>query len=69
MLDKIGRTKALLKEKRSSASIQVDGGIYAETIKDCYQAGATNFVAGSSIFGHKDGIAAGIQALRQALND
>lgn len=69
MLDKIRRTKALLEKKGSSASIQVDGGIDADTIKDCYQVGATNFVAGSSIFGHKNGIAAGIQALRLALND
>jgi ribulose-phosphate 3-epimerase len=67
MLDKIRRTKTLLDETGSKAQIQVDGGIYSETIKDCYQAGARNFVAGSAIFRHPDGIAAGIHALRTEL--
>ena len=68
MLDKIRRTKALLDETGSKAQIQVDGGIYTETIKDCFDAGATNFVAGSAIFRHKDGIAAGIHGLRKELD-
>jgi len=67
MPDKIRRTQALLDKKGSTATIQVDGGIYSDTIKDCYLAGATNFVAGSAIFGYKEGIAAGIKVLRQAL--
>jgi len=67
MLDKIRRTKAVLDETGSKAHIQVDGGISSETIKNCYQAGARNFVAGSAIFRHQDGIAAGIQALRAEL--
>jgi ribulose-phosphate 3-epimerase len=69
MYDKIRRTKALLKENGSKANIQVDGGISSQTIKACYQAGATNFVAGSAIFNHKDGIAAGINVLRTALEN
>lgn len=67
MYDKIRRTKALLDHNGSNATIQVDGGISSETVKGCYEAGATNFIAGSSIFKHKDGIAAGIHALRAAL--
>lgn len=67
MLDKIRRTKALFDETGSDAQIQVDGGIDSKTIKACYQAGARNFVAGSAIFNHEDGIAAGIKALREAL--
>jgi ribulose-phosphate 3-epimerase len=67
MVDKIRRTKALLESKGSTATIQVDGGVSADTIKTCYLAGATNFVAGSAIFKHHEGIAAGIQALRQAV--
>jgi len=69
MYDKIRRTKALLQEKGSSAQIQVDGGIDKNTIKACYEAGATNFVVGTSIFKHQEGIAAGMKALRDALND
>lgn len=67
MLDKIRRTKSLLDETGSHAQIQVDGGISQKTIRDCYQAGARNFVAGSAIFNHEDGIAAGINALHEAL--
>jgi len=67
MLDKLRRTKALLEATGSEAMIQVDGGIDPSNIRECYEAGATNFVAGSSIFKHADGIAAGIDALRQAL--
>ena len=67
MIDKIRRTKQLLDANGSKATIQVDGGISSETIKACYDAGARNFIAGSAIFTHKDGIAAGIRALRSAL--
>ena len=66
MYDKIRRTRDLLEKTGSKAIIQVDGGVSIETIKTCYEAGATNFVAGSAIFDHKEGIAAGIQALRNA---
>ncbi|MBG0771385.1 MAG: ribulose-phosphate 3-epimerase [Anaerolineaceae bacterium] len=69
MLDKIRRTKALLEATGSNAMIQVDGGIDQNTVRDCYEAGATNFVAGSAIFNHPDGIAAGISAIRTALAD
>ena len=69
MLDKIRRTRRLLDENNSQAFIQVDGGISAETIDQCYQAGATNFIAGSSVFKHAKGIEAGIQALREAIGE
>ena len=69
MLDKIRRTKALLDATGSDAMIQVDGGIDHSTVRDCYDAGATNFVAGSAIFNHPDGIAAGIEAIRTPLAD
>ncbi|WP_367334549.1 ribulose-phosphate 3-epimerase [Lentilactobacillus sp.] len=67
MYEKIRKTRDFLKKNGSKAMIQVDGGISPETIKACYQAGADNFIAGSAIFGHQNGIAAGIKALREAL--
>lgn len=67
MYNKIHRTNELLELTGSNASIQVDGGISSKTIKACYTAGASNFVAGSAIFDHKDGITAGIQALQTAI--
>ncbi len=67
--DKIRRTRELLDSTGSSAFIQVDGGISSLTIKACFDAGATNFVAASSIFKYKDGIAAGVQALFNAVEN
>ncbi len=69
MYDKIRRMKKLLTDTGSSADIQVDGGIDADTIKACYEAGATNFVVGTAIFNYNNGIAAGVKALRDALHD
>ena len=69
MYSKIRRTAELLQETGSTAQIQVDGGISKDTIRACYEAGARNFIVGSSIFKYKEGIAASMQALRDALPD
>jgi ribulose-phosphate 3-epimerase len=69
MVDKIQRTKRLLEENNSKAFIQVDGGINTSTINQCFQAGATNFIAGSAVFNHEKGIKAGLQALRESILD
>jgi ribulose-phosphate 3-epimerase len=66
-LKKIALVSRMLKESGSDAIIQVDGGISAETILEVYQAGARNFVAGTAVFKHPEGIAAGIAALRAAV--
>ena len=69
MPDKIHRTKKLLEATGSQATIQVDGGITSKNIRECYNAGATNFVVGSGVFKHKDGIPAALQALWDALEN
>ncbi|MCY4062872.1 MAG: ribulose-phosphate 3-epimerase [Chloroflexi bacterium] len=46
--------------------IEVDGGINAETIASAMSAGATIAIAGTCIFQHEKGIAAGIADLRRA---
>ena len=51
----------------SSAWLEVDGGVSVETISQLKEAGATAFVAGTSVFKHPKGIEAGIQALRLQL--
>ena len=51
----------------SSAWLEVDGGINAETLPKMKDAGATAFVAASAIFKHPQGIMAGIQTLRAQL--
>ncbi|HEY2599576.1 MAG TPA: ribulose-phosphate 3-epimerase [Candidatus Dormibacteraeota bacterium] len=61
--DKIRRVRAMSAE----VEIEVDGGIDAKTAPLVVKAGATVLVAGSSVFGHKQGIAAGIRAIRSAV--
>jgi ribulose-phosphate 3-epimerase len=50
-LDKLRRLRALVGEK---ALIEVDGGVGPKNIRECAEAGATVFVAGSSVFGTED---------------
>jgi ribulose-phosphate 3-epimerase len=52
--DKIRRTRALLDRQGSQATLEVDGGITAETIGDAWSAGADTFVAGTAVFGTPD---------------
>jgi ribulose-phosphate 3-epimerase len=60
---KIQRVRELAPE----LDIEVDGGIDADTAPLVYAAGARLLVAGSSTFGHPEGVAAGIRALRDAV--
>lgn len=53
-VDKIARARALLDATRSSAILEVDGGIARETIAACWRAGADTFVAGNAVFSAKD---------------
>jgi len=48
--------------------VQVDGGVSAETIEACAEAGADVFVAGSAVYGSDDPAAA-VDALRRQAED
>jgi ribulose-phosphate 3-epimerase len=61
--DKIRRLRVL----SSEIEIEVDGGIDARTAPLVVAAGATVLVAGNSVFGYKQGVAAGIKAIREAV--
>jgi ribulose-phosphate 3-epimerase len=61
--DKIKRLRAM----SADVEIEVDGGIDAKTAPLAVKAGATVLVAGNAVFGHKQGIAAGIRAIRSAV--
>jgi ribulose-phosphate 3-epimerase len=61
--EKIRRLRAM----SASIEIEVDGGIDAKSAPLVVKAGATVLVAGSAVFGHKQGIAAGIKAIRNAV--
>ena len=51
---KIQRARALLEAAKSSAALEVDGGIARETIERCWRAGANTFVAGNAVFSAHD---------------
>jgi len=62
--DKVRRVRAL----SSDFEIEVDGGIDARTAPLATAAGATVLVAGNSVYGSKAGVAAGIKAIRDAVD-
>jgi ribulose-phosphate 3-epimerase len=62
--EKIRRVRAL----SAGVEIEVDGGIDARSAPLVVKAGATVLVAGSSVYGHKQGVAAGIKAIRDAVD-
>ncbi|MGH9393424.1 MAG: ribulose-phosphate 3-epimerase [Terriglobales bacterium] len=67
VLEKLRRLRQHLDRRGLDCDLEVDGGVEAGTIAPARSAGANVFVAGSAVFGHPQGIAAGMQALRQAL--
>ncbi len=62
---KIRRIRQLLTARRSAATLEVDGGITVQTIREAWEAGADTFVAGTAVFGDGDPAAA-IARLKQA---
>lgn len=58
VLPKIRRARELIRNADASVWLQVDGGVSAETIERCAEAGADVFVAGSAVYGEKDPAAA-----------
>jgi ribulose-phosphate 3-epimerase len=65
-LPKIQRVKQMIAGTAHPIHLEVDGGIDHETTTDAVAAGANVLVAGTSIFGHPEGVAKGIQSLRSA---
>ena len=54
VISKVQQLSDIIKEKGLSIEIEIDGGINAETIIPCAEAGATIFVAGSAIYSQQD---------------
>lgn len=65
VVDKARRLRALIEERNLAVMIQMDGGISAANIGQVAEAGVEVCVAGSSVFGQPDPVAA-IKALRLA---
>jgi len=68
-LARLAKIRKRLDALGSSAWLEVDGGVSAETISQLKEAGATAFVAGTSVFRHPQGIEAGVRALRNLIAD
>lgn len=67
-LQKVARARALIESRRpGEVELQVDGGVDADTAPELAAAGATVLVAGSAVFGHPGGAAAGVEALLSAV--
>ncbi|MBC3762044.1 ribulose-phosphate 3-epimerase [Quadrisphaera oryzae] len=63
-LPKLRRLRRAVDEHGLEVRLQVDGGVSAETVERCAEAGADVFVAGSAVYGADDPAAA-IAQLRQ----
>lgn len=64
---KVRQIRGKLDAIQSSAWIEVDGGIDADTLPKMKEAGATVFVAATAVFKHPEGTKAGVRALQNAI--
>ncbi len=64
---KVRDARTLLDEMGSTAELEVDGGVDAGNVGELQAAGASVVVAGSAVYGHVDGAAAGVRFIRDAL--
>jgi ribulose-phosphate 3-epimerase len=62
-LSRIAALRAMIDATGREVALQVDGGVTAETARDCIAAGADVLVAGTAVFGARD-YAAAISAIR-----
>jgi len=65
--ERVKRLQKLLDTINPQAAIQIDGGVSADNIKQLHEAGASIFVAATSIFKHPKGASEGIRFLREAI--
>ena len=65
-LGKVARVRAEIERQGVTCEVEVDGGVDASTARACVDAGATVLVAGTAVFHHEGGPAAGVRAVRAA---
>ena len=66
-VSKVSEIRKKLNALRSSAWLEVDGGIDVETLPKMKEAGATAFVAATAVFKHPEGAAQGVRTLRDVI--
>jgi len=67
-LPKVRRVRKMIDEMKRDCDLEVDGGIDATTAPLVVDAGANVLVAGSAIFGEREGVIAAMNRLRAAVN-
>ena len=67
-LAKVAELRAEIDRRGLDVDLEVDGGVDASNAADCVAAGATVLVAGTAVFGHHDGPAAGVRAIAASLD-
>jgi ribulose-phosphate 3-epimerase len=60
---KIRRVREMIERIKPACDLEVDGGIDALTAREVVEAGANVLVAGSSVFGDSEGVAARVKSL------
>lgn len=65
-LVKVARVRQEIERQGLTCEVEVDGGVDATTARDCVDAGADVLVAGTAVFGHPEGPAAGVRAVMAA---
>jgi len=65
-LRKVARVRAEIERQGLDTEVEVDGGVDAANARACVEAGADVLVAGTAVFGHPDGPAAGGRAVLAA---
>ena len=68
MVAKVAQVRRKLDEIKSTAHLEVDGGINADNLPGLKAAGANVFVTAHAIFSHPQGIEAGMAALQAAID-
>jgi ribulose-phosphate 3-epimerase len=63
--ERIRQLRAKIQSLNPKCELEVDGGVDTSTVQACVKAGANVLVAGTAIFGHKQGAATATLELRQ----
>jgi ribulose-phosphate 3-epimerase len=67
VLPKIHQVCEMIEKVNPKIELEIDGGVDATTAPLGVQAGANVLVAGSAVFGHRGGIAAGMAEIRKSI--
>jgi ribulose-phosphate 3-epimerase len=67
-LTKIKAVRGMIDSLNPACDLEVDGGIDPDTARLALEAGANVLVAGSAVFGDREGVAAGMKRLREGVS-